>query len=209
MTPAGRSRARRGEGPLLREEILAAAEALLVETASEEAVSIRAIADRVGVTAPSIYRHFADKDDLLFAVCERTFARLDTAMEKAALEHDDPFDALLARGREYVRFGIEHPEHYRVLFMTTKDEKAVTLDGHHLSGDVVQGSQAFNHLVDAAARVLLDRDAPSPLELACEIWSFVHGLTALHITLPTMPWPPVETLLAGYVDGLRARLAGA
>ena len=67
-----RARARRGEGPRLREEILAAATRLLAETGDEEAVSIRAVAEAVGVTPPSIYLHFADKTELIFAVCEST-----------------------------------------------------------------------------------------------------------------------------------------
>jgi len=64
-----RRRAPRGQGRKLREEILAAAERLLRETGDQEAVSIRAVADAVGVTPPSIYLHFADKTDLIFAIC--------------------------------------------------------------------------------------------------------------------------------------------
>src|SRR5262245_26455064 len=90
MSTDGRHRARRGEGDRLRGEILAAAEALLVETANESAVSIRAIADRVGVTPPSIYRHFADKDALLQEVCREVFLRLDDTLEKAASAATDP-----------------------------------------------------------------------------------------------------------------------
>ena len=52
MSPPGRSRSPRGQGEQLREEILEAAQSLLMETASEDAVSIRAVADAVGVTPP-------------------------------------------------------------------------------------------------------------------------------------------------------------
>jgi AcrR family transcriptional regulator len=55
-----RRRARRGEGEKLREEILEAAERLLLQTGSEEMVQVRAVAEAVGVTPPSIYLHFAD-----------------------------------------------------------------------------------------------------------------------------------------------------
>jgi len=75
-TLAPRRRARRGDGPLLREEIIAAAERLLLERGSEEAVSMRAIADAVGVTPPSIYLHFADKEELFVAVCDARFDEL-------------------------------------------------------------------------------------------------------------------------------------
>ena len=82
---ARRHRARRGSGDLLRAEILTAAEELLVETGSEELVSVRAIADRVGVTTPSIYLHFADKQTLLDTVCGQVFAQLDERMEQAII----------------------------------------------------------------------------------------------------------------------------
>ncbi|MBV8385894.1 MAG: TetR/AcrR family transcriptional regulator, partial [Acidimicrobiia bacterium] len=114
--PAGRTRARKGEGELLHSEILDAAERLLIETGSEEAVSIRRIAEAVGVTPPSIYLHFADKDELLLAVCERQFGELHRVMEAAVEGVDDPVEAVYRRGKAYVRFGLDHPEQYRILF---------------------------------------------------------------------------------------------
>ena len=116
-TPSRRARARRGEGPRLREEILAAATRLLVETGDEEAVSIRAVAEAVGVTPPSIYLHFADKTELIFAVCEEQFRQLDAEMAAAEAGAADPLEALRRRGQAYVRFGLRNAEAYRVLFM--------------------------------------------------------------------------------------------
>ena len=66
-----RRRAPRGSGDLLRDEILDAATQLLLDTGHAKAVSIRSVAERVGVTPPSIYLHFQDKDALLDAVCAR------------------------------------------------------------------------------------------------------------------------------------------
>src|ERR687893_1922283 len=98
MTPATRRRAKRGQGELLRADILAAAERLLIQTGDEGAVSIRAIADAAGVTPPSIYLHFADKTELLAAVCEVRFQDFDRYLEEATIGIDDPLDALRARG---------------------------------------------------------------------------------------------------------------
>src|SRR5439155_7001767 len=116
---------------------------LLVETADESAVSIRAIADRVGVTPPSIYRHFPDKDTLIYHVVETVFARLDAALEHAAAQTTDPIDEIRRKGRAYVEYGLAHPEHYRLLFMC-KDERKEEMD---LDGDAVAGTTAFHHLV--------------------------------------------------------------
>src|SRR5439155_7610529 len=141
-TAAPRSRARRGEGELLHDEILAAAERLLVETGAEERVSIRAIADAVGVTPPSIYLHFPDKETLLFAVCDRQFAIFDAALESAAATTDNPVEALELRGQAYVRFGLEHPEAYRIMFMGRS-----TLVDRHVDTVEEAGTTAFNPLV--------------------------------------------------------------
>src|SRR6266545_2557125 len=105
-----RSRAPKGEGRRLREEILDACEKLLLATGSAEAVSIRAVADAVGVTAPSIYRHFPDKTTLIFEVCERHFNELDKQIDEAVAGTTDPVKRLQARGIAYVRFGRDNPE---------------------------------------------------------------------------------------------------
>ena len=58
---------------------------LLLQTGQAKAVSIRSVAQRVGVTSPSIYLHFAEKDALLDAVCARYFEKLDAEMQRAAV----------------------------------------------------------------------------------------------------------------------------
>jgi AcrR family transcriptional regulator len=191
-----RQRARRGEGDRLRGEILAAAEELLIETADESAVSIRAIADRVGVTAPSIYRHFADKDTLILSVVESVFGRLDEALESAAAAAVDPFDEIMRKGQAYVAFGLAHPEHYRLLFMCKDDRK----ESHDLDGPAVAGAAAFNHLQETVERVLAlaapGVERPDPFAMTCAIWSGVHGITSLRISMPSFPWPAVPEQLA-------------
>ena len=84
-----RRRAPRGFGEQLRDEILDAATELLLETGHAKAVSIRSVAQRVGVTPPSIYLHFTDKDALLDAVCARYFEKLDEEMQRAAVGQTD------------------------------------------------------------------------------------------------------------------------
>ena len=98
MTAARRRRSPRGSGDQLRDEILDAATELLLESNQEKAVSIRSVSQRVGVTPPSIYLHFADKDALIEAVVADVFHALDAAMVAAAAEHDKPLDKLCAFG---------------------------------------------------------------------------------------------------------------
>jgi AcrR family transcriptional regulator len=200
MSADGRHRAKRGEGDRLRGEILAAAEQLLIETADESAVSIRAIADRVGVTPPSIYRHFADKDALLQSVCRDVFIRLDDALEKAAAGATDAFDELMRKGHAYVEFGLAHPESYRILFTIDHDHKSPSEEAvEAVEAADLPGSNAFLHLQDTVHRVLElgGPHAPKPDEYAmtCAVWTAVHGITSLRISMPDFPWPSIDEQL--------------
>jgi AcrR family transcriptional regulator len=188
-----RTRARRGEGSKLREVILDAAERLLIEARDADAVSMRAVADAVGVTPPSIYLHFADKQELIRAVCERSFAAFDDVVERAGNTTDDPVESLRRRARAYVQFGLDNPEQYRILFM---GKAAGAADPVDLSN--MPGSLAFLHLVEAVERALdagLLRPGLEPFLVATGLWAAAHGMTSLLISLPTFPWPDVDTLV--------------
>jgi AcrR family transcriptional regulator len=195
VTPV-RPRARKGEGELLRDEILEAAEALLLETASEEAVSIRAVAQSVGVTAPSIYRHFPDKTHLLFEVCARQFELLDEVIEEAVNGIDDPLEAMAARGRAYVRFGVEHPEHYRIMFMGSAQATPEQWQ------DIVR-TGSFANLITGIER-LRDCDLLPPdidtYTTALHVWANIHGLTSLLVTKPGIAWPELEDFVEDHLE---------
>ncbi|MGL5444608.1 MAG: TetR/AcrR family transcriptional regulator, partial [[Mycobacterium] stephanolepidis] len=81
-----RQRSSRGEGDQLRDEIIDAAIELVLEAKELRAPSIREVARKIGVTPPSIYLHFADKDELMDAVCGQYYQRLDDEMVAAAVD---------------------------------------------------------------------------------------------------------------------------
>ena len=181
-----RPRARRGSGALLRHEILDAATKLLLETGHARSVSIRSVAQRVGVTPPSIYLHFEDKDALLDAVCARYLARLDQAMEQVAIGQSSTVDVLRAQGLAYVQFAIQTPELYRLATM-----------GEWRSGsnvDIALDSSAFKHMC-ASVQTLMDEGVyrtDDPATIALELWTVAHGVAAIVIAKPHLPFGDVE-----------------
>ncbi len=185
-----RRRAARGSGEQLREEILVAAEALLVSLGDENAMSIRAVADAVGVTPPSIYLHFADKEQLVLAVCEHQFEQLSQVLDEAAEQAQDPVHDLWLRGRAYVNYGLEHPEAYRIMFM-----------GHPRSAQDLARStmtRPFTAIVETVQRAIdakMLRKDLNPLMVATMLWSNGHGITSLLISKPTFPWPDRDVLI--------------
>ncbi|MFC9626164.1 TetR/AcrR family transcriptional regulator [Streptomyces sp. NPDC056930] len=101
-------------GPTLRQKIVLAAAGLL-EEGGLEAVSTRAVAARAGVPTPSIFRIFGDKDRLLEEVAEHGFRRY-LEIKAALLTGDDPVQALRDAWDLHIRFGLEHPAYYSLVY---------------------------------------------------------------------------------------------
>jgi AcrR family transcriptional regulator len=178
MTLHRRTRSARGSGADLRAEIIAATRGLMSETGSSDAVTIRAVARAVGVTAPSIYRHFADKDVLIDAVCAEALAELEAAIVAATSNSDFPVERLRLAALAYCRFAREHPEHYRITMMT--------LGTGPSDLDMILTNGAFRHLQQIIADCLEtgwfgDVDV---LPMSLRAWASVHGIAALQISKP-------------------------
>jgi AcrR family transcriptional regulator len=185
-----RRRAPRGSGDQLHDEILDATTALLLQTGHAKAVSIRSVAQRVGVTPPSIYLHFADKDALLDAVCVRYFEKLDDEMQRVAAEVDGErpatVDVLRAQGLAYVRFAMKTPELYRIATMG---------EGRPGSDvDLTLNSSAFVHMRNSVETLMAEGVYPQgdSTMAALELWTAVHGVAAMLISRPYLPWGDVE-----------------
>lgn len=186
MQPLRRRRAPRGSGEQLRDEILDAATDLLLETGHAKAVSIRAVAQRVGVTPPSIYLHFADKDALLDAVCARYFEKLDEEMQRVAVDQPSAIEVLRAQGLAYVRFALKTPELYRI---ATMGEGRPDSDV-----DMTLNTSAFVHLRNAVESLMAEGTYPAgdPTAYALELWTAAHGVAALLMSRPYLPWGDAE-----------------
>lgn len=189
MSPVPRRRRRRaprGSGEQLRAEILDAATQLLLEKGYAKDVSIRSVAERVGVTPPSIYLHFTDKDELLDAVCASYFERLHEEMQRAAIGQPTTLDVLRAQGAAYVRFATATPELYRIATMSEGTPGS--------NVDNTLNSSAFVHM-RASVQALMDEGIyppGDPTTVALELWTAAHGVAALLIAKPYLPFGDPE-----------------
>ena len=178
-----RTRARPGEGGLLREEILRAAEALLEEAGDESALTLRAVPALTGVTTPAVYRHFEDKSALIAAVCIRVWESLGAAVREAIEAAGDPFQGLRHGAVAFMRFGISHPVQYRLLMMGAprpgepRPEQAAAMACLEYMAEAIE----------PCVRVGVLRG--DPRRLALRALATVHGCIALMIAHPYFPWP--------------------
>ena len=200
-----RARSPRGQGEQLREEILEAAERILIQTNDQSALSIRAIAAAVGVTPPSIYLHFADRNDLVFEVCERHAEQLERTMDEAAEGVQDPWEKIRRRGYAYLRWGLDNPEHYRILMMSRPDQTPDRFVDERLA-DTAGLVPVAADLVSAIASEQVD-PTDDPLETTKILWMMIHGMVSLLISKPDFPFGPVDEMYGRMFELARRGMA--
>jgi AcrR family transcriptional regulator len=193
---------RQREREAVRAKILDAARELFVAE-GVEAVTMRKIAARIDYTATALYSHFADKETLLRAVCDHDFQALRGAFERIA-QIADPIERLRELGREYVGYALKYPNHYRLMFMTTKTKPDPALSEIE-RGNPDQDAYAFLRAVtaEAIAAGRFRDDLQDADLLAQVVWSGVHGIVALYLTKGCdgwIEWRPVQVTAELIID---------
>ncbi|HEX2835109.1 MAG TPA: TetR/AcrR family transcriptional regulator [Thermoanaerobaculia bacterium] len=175
----------------IRTRILDAARELFAHE-GVESVTMRRIADRIEYSPTAIYFHFRDKEALLAELCDcdfREFAHGFTLIAQIA----DPVERLRAAGHAYVDFGLNHPSHYRLMFMTPKETKANLESKGNPEEDAYAFLQGIVRELLAAGKL---RDGFADVDLAAQvIWAGIHGVVALEIAKckdEWVAWRPIE-----------------
>lgn len=148
-------------------------------TGGLSALSMRKVAERVGVSATALYRHFDDKEALLVAVVQAGFERFTSYLLRG-LAGKTPAERLARTGEGYLRFALENSSYYRIMFMTSREDFGFD-----------QLPDASRQILARSFQLLVDRvrecqdagtlRAGEPEEIAVLIWSFVHGLVSLYL----------------------------
>jgi len=155
------------------EQALVAAALETIRTEGADALTLRGVGAKVGVSRTALYRHFADKAALMGRVAAEGFRLLRAALEEAL---DSPED-LAAMGIAYVRFAVANEGHYRAMFGRRAAEwcryPELMADGGSaflvLQNAVVSGQ--------AAGRII----PGDPEQIACVLWATMHGVAMLTI----------------------------
>ena len=168
MSTSGSGTYHHGE---LRAALFDAALALLAEDGAD-ALSLRAVARRAGVSAMAPYRHYPDKGALLAALAAHGFRGLCGALREAD-EAAPPGRAMVGQAIAYVRFALANPALFRLMFGPRRMDVAPPAEL------IAAGDATYRVLSDrVAAEAAPGRDREA-LTVGC--WAIVHGLAGLFL----------------------------
>jgi AcrR family transcriptional regulator len=143
-----------------------------------EGFSMRKVADLVGVSAPAIYRHFKNKDELLNEIVIEGLKILEGYL-RTALEAEDAYERLIQMTDNYLRFALEQPKYFDFAFLVPSPT-LTTMADEIARPDWGTFRLAIEQVAECAEAGIFPAD--DPLETAVTIWAEVHGLVTLFRT---------------------------
>jgi AcrR family transcriptional regulator len=142
-----------------------------------EAVTMRALADALGVSAMTPYRYLAGKEELVAMVRTEAFRRFADALEAGVSRATDPEARLRKLKRAYLEFAAEHGDEYRIMFELRGGGDQT--EWPELAREAARGFGVLLDAVRAAVEAgVLEGDA---LTIAHILWAGAHGLASLHL----------------------------
>jgi AcrR family transcriptional regulator len=181
-----------------RERLCDAAERLFAEH-GVEAVTMRQLAEAIGVSPMTPYRYFKDKDAILAAARARAFDRHAEALERAyeATRGGDPIACAGAIGAAYVRFALDNPEAYKLMF-DIKQPSGWDYPDLRRAGERSRATMTL-HVRDLVASGILKGD---PGLIGHLYWSALHGPLMLHFSGLLPPEYGAQTLIEHLTEAL-------
>jgi AcrR family transcriptional regulator len=190
------------EKQALRTVIIDAARELFIHQ-GVEAVTMRAIATRIGYSATSLYLYFSDKDQLLRAVVDTDVLKLAQALQ-STLSIADPLQRFLQFAQHYVQFALTNPNHYRMMFMTQHPPCDIALSSIEQNNPEQDAySQLIGVVTSAYAAGIFKPAFTDATLIAQTVWAAMHGLCSLQINMAEdawINWRPLETRIACMVQ---------
>ena len=165
-----------------RQAILDAALEIIREE-GPAALNMRALAERSDYSAAGLYEYFGGKDEIIAEVCQQGHERLASHMRTA--DAGLPVvDYLYEIGIGYIRFALENPDYFLLMFTAGSPGPAGDLPPEKL----LEGDSSFHILLGAIRRgiaegVFVSRPGFELMEMAYAAWATVHGIAMLRVTI--------------------------
>jgi AcrR family transcriptional regulator len=171
----GISERKEREKEAMRDTILEAAKKLFLDKGFEK-TSIRNIADEIEYSPGTIYLYFRDKNELLLHLHYQAFNVMVSEF-LAAPPQEDPMDQLIQMGHQYIKFALENPEMYNLMFVMDAPMEALECN-NEIWNDGMEAFGMLQNLVGVCINAGYFK-GHNVDDLSLGIWSFMHGLVIL------------------------------
>jgi AcrR family transcriptional regulator len=195
----------RPRGLALRDAIIAAASRILERSGNPDDITIRSIAAEAGISQPAVYLHFQSRDELVHEVAFGVFRQHQAALDEMLADVEDALERIARRADAYLEFALAQPGVFHALLMGSGRERDPDrFEGYDDAAKAGLGKAIADVQAAMAAGQIERRD---PATVALVLWTGVHGLAALMLSLPGFPWPQRHALLRSVVNAQLAALA--
>jgi len=176
----------------VRNRIIETAAGLLAQSADVD-VSTRAICDAAGVTAPTLYHHFGDKDGLLAAVVDFGWAAfLETKLAVASVVHEHVADDVRAGWDNNLEFARENPSFYKLMWSpAVAASSSAVREAYQMLYDRLElgaGRGQLRMSAEAASRIVLSASTGAALSLISQPDLYGDGMFATQLREAVIAW---------------------
>ncbi len=162
-----------------------------------EGITLRGLAAEVGCSRTTPYRYFKNKADILAALRQREFERMAVALEATEKLETDPFKRLTLLASRYLKFAIERPDAYRVMYEVDQQDSQRYPD---LMVQIIRSGKPIRNLVVEAVKSGAMKG--DPVNIGYMLWAGLHGLISLNLSHMLGPERQVEVLAKEMVETL-------
>ena len=185
----------------MREAIAAAARRVFLAE-GYDSVSLRRLASEVGCTPMAIYTYYDSKLDILRRLWAEVFDAAFSEVERVSAEPATPALRLKAMACAYVRYWLDHPDHYRLVFMSAGVSQRDVAE--FVEADAIATRYA---VFGTALRACVGRDDARMATCAEALICGLIGIAHSHITISGHPWSAADALVGVLVEGTILRAA--
>lgn len=159
-------------------------------------LSMRGLADSLGMTAGALYRYYPSKQDLILDFCRDAITELRNRFDEINRTVDDPLSAIRSMLEAYASFGLEDSDRFRMLFL--ENDQGLTSPLMEDEATLLPYRQLAEQVAKAAASGLI---ASADCERTTQIiWGGVHGLVTLSSTLNDFDFGNVDQLVGEMIE---------
>jgi AcrR family transcriptional regulator len=146
----------------------------MLKNSDPDQISLRSLAEEIGISHAAIYRHFPDKESLIEMMAIYGFNRLAKTQKSAFHKGNTPEEGFLLVGMAYIQFAIRNPNYYKIMFLSKKKTYSPELKKAMV--------HSYSVLIFACRQFLSSRGKRNPPRVyALMAWSLVHGYSNLYL----------------------------